>query len=350
MILFRRFWKRDSVDFDWAEEYRDEAGWRTVRNPELDATRHQKIARVVLGLVLLSLPLSVLALLVGAFTLAMVQRVEDEPEPVAYEHPWEAVGHAQAEQGVRVWLDGSGRDVAWVRSLSADRSNLDCGAARCEQHSVAAYLADGSVLIVGALVRPADGTLMANPYLLAWDPPLAEDRDVQPVEPGESLRTTWSAMGPRTEFPNASAVEAVVEEWAAHWVAGDQEFLQRISGDAQVQEFWTPPSGFDYVVGSAKIIDWGELPDSGGERVATVSLEVLPADLSGCVPAYAAEIAGDQEVCPESLLVSADIRLVAAENQTVRVLGSSPTGSGGRQFPSDVPRVGDDVWRGTAAR
>ena len=343
MSLLKRFSKRGDVNFDWAEEYRDDAGWRTVRNPELDATRQQKIARVLLGLILVSLPISMASCVLN---LATAQRTDDKPVTVPYEHPWEAVGHAQAEQGVRVWLDGSGRDVVWVRSLGAESANLDCGAARCEQHSVAAYLDDGSVLTVGTLVRPADGALMAVPYLLAWDPPLADGRDGQYPGSGELQWTTWSAMGPRTEFPDESAVEAVVEEWAVHWVAGDQEFLQRISGDAQVQEFWTPPSGFDYVIGSAKIIDWAELPDSGGERVATVSLEVLPAGHAGCVPAYAAETAGDREVCPKSLLVSADIRLVAAENQTVRVLGSSPTGSGGRQFPSGVPAVGDGVWGG----
>lgn len=345
MSLLRRFLKRNGVDFDWAEEYRNDDGWRTVRNPELDATRQQKVARVVVGLVLVSLPISMLAILLCALTLAMVQRIEDEPEPAVYEHPWEAVAHAQAEQGVRVWLDDSGRDVVWVRSLDAGRSNLDCGDARCEQHSVAAYLSDGSVLTVGALVSPADGALRATPYLLAWDPPLADDEERQPAISGEMMWTTWSAMGPKTEFPDESAVNAVVEEWAAHWVAGDQEFLQRISGDAQVQDFWTPPSGFDYVVGSAEIIDWAELPDSAGERVATVSLEVLPAEHAGCVPAYAAGTAEEREVCPKSLVVSADIRLVSAENQTVRVLGSSPTGSGGRQFPAGVPKVGDDVWR-----
>ena len=340
--MFRLFSKRSDTDFEWVDEYRDDAGWRTVRNPELDATKQQKTSRIVLGLVVASLPIAVASCL---FTLAMAQQTEEVPEPVVYTHPWEAVGHAHAEQGVQVWLANSGRDVVWVRSLDAAQSNLDCGPARCEQHSVAAYLSDGSVLTVGALVRPTDGVLMATPYLLAWDTRSADDGDERILGPEGAQWVTWSTMGPRTEFSNELEVAAVVEEWAAHWVAGDQEFLQRISGDARVQEFWTPPSGFDYVVGSAAVIDWAELPDRDGERVATVSLEVLPAGHTGCVSAYAAEIAGSGDVCPKSLPISVDIRLVAAENQTVRVLGSSPTGSGGRQFPSNVPKVGDTVWQ-----
>ncbi len=336
------------VDFDWAEEYASNEGWAAVRNPELEATRQQKIAKIVLGLIMVSLPVSVGSCVVA---LSAATGGDDAELVEPYQPPWEAVRHIQAEQAVQLWAENAGGVVDWVGSLNAAASDLVCDGVPCERHQVGVHLSEGSNITVEVLIHPSDGSVIAYPYPLVWEPPSQNEGSGLAATNGEINVDTWSASEgvTKTDLPNPTSVAAELEKWAVSWVNRDTDGLQRLSGLEDLVDFWLPPVGLEYVPNTIQIVDWVDFIGDSGRRVATVRLQVKPpVSERGCISSSATDVTPNSlPQCLKPVWISADIQMVAKEGQVVRVESSSPTGRGGSGNPdSSLPAVGNRVWSG----
>ena len=334
--------KKVADQMGWAEG--EDFGWDRIRNPEAHATRQQNISRLILILVLLSLPFSLVSCLV-AFT--ATQSGSEAPVTVeSYEHPWEPQASIAAEEGVKRWLAESGMNPVWLRSIRQTRSILSCdpaGAPACEEHLLIVEIDDGVILRIGALLHPDTAEFRTPPWIIGYGGETSDPWNDEASRLGSTTTPTWSVVSPKAELPD-NAEQALVR-WARTWVEGTPEQLQQLSLYPERRDYTTMADGWEFVEyggdeASLQILDWATLEDPNtGDSVfvITVSFDVTP-DWVDCYSGFAAERPPEdtREACPDPLTIAADVRLEVGTGSGAlpRVTGYSPPGQAA--LPPDI--------------
>lgn len=223
---------------EWARQFQ-ENDWRATPNPRAQASKQQRRARLLLRLILASLPVSLLSCLFS------ISRSSSPPPvvPVATDSS-SGVPQAQTQAQIvaREWLhDGrlNAKTLIWqgfkqsaltcveeaeeaegadVATTTTTILATDAAASRCEEHTFRAQLADNDRWMrITVTLHPRTGSV-AGVHMLTEAPP--PDR-----------RPTWNGQpGYETPAPLPGNFPGVASDWAVAWTTNDQSVLRQLGG------------------------------------------------------------------------------------------------------------------------
>lgn len=313
----------------WSTE--EDAGVRAVPNPDLKARSEQRRSQVLIGILLMSLPLSV-----GSCGLAAIALLSSGGDGTAAPlvREWEP-GQASAASAVAaVWehMANEGYTPERVVHVKADQAGIPCGffdpvlrtqpEFGCDQHQIAVWLPDGEQIGLSVLIDPTTSQPAVAPSLVPF-----------PLDPVWGEGPVWSRWyPPGGELPDD--ILTALEEWATAWSVGNQRELLRVAGSDEGGE--RPILGLDgweYVPGSISAAEHVASGPASWQVSATLEIRkiVVGEDGEDCATQEEADRAMRLEtpepaVCAPGLKIAVDLAVVRSESIT---LVDSPRRLGG---------------------
>ena len=349
---------------EWVEDFHGE-GWAAVPSPDSERSKAQRRARLWLGLVLVSLPVSLISCVSSCVALVSGGSAGESPAPP--QPPPQAQAQAQAQLAAEKWLVDGGVTPASLAWQGFETSRLPCGpseeAAYCESHDFSVLLSGDMRVRLTVTVDPATGAT-AGVYMS--DEPLDQWGRA-------GSRPVWVTANPAVRGDLPPGHEEELSQWAAAWTANDQSALRYLAGQDPSRDSEHSTLGQDgwTTQGGVEVLSVLEAPAPRADDtvndyyLATVSFPVaractvpIPGDqnagpaILNCAEctttaAEAGAEAGDIRTCDEALMVTADLRIKESDNRTI-VLGSSRVGETGPEDP--IPETGEQPQQTAAGQ
>ena len=371
---------------EWTREFQS-SDWTSTPNPRASKSRQQRRARLLMRLMLASLPLSLISCLV-----AMTGR--SSSDPVVQEDDTQDLqalfsrAHDQAQIVAEKWLAEGGvlpLSMIWqgfkpshltcepqLEPLPADENEADGGVpaalgdpalgdpaalVRCEEHLFRAHIERrgreryGSEWVqVTVTINPLTGTA-AGVHMLLEESQLTQDKPLWDKQPNR----TKADLGFSDDY-----LGAAIEEWASAWTAGwapeQQKTLYELAGvevgdignlNRLGEKPWFGLPGWEVIPGSVERLSQMVIAEGSESYLVTVGFDIAqrctthtedpvdvvdydsPRCLDECPEPeqdHRSFRDGGLEVCGSSLAMTADLH-ISIEEDTVKVVEYGAVGT-----------------------
>ena len=233
--------RKTSIEIpDWTKEFQG-ADWIATPNPEALAPKKQRKARIVLGCILVSLPLSFLSCMfsLGAFTASNTEPPEPVIDTTPDVSPEQYRTRAVAEIEARRWLKASNLQFTALAWQDHRDSSIDCYTATevstagqpdsvnkpCEIHTFFGAVDHEQAIRVEITINPDDNEVRGH-YIESRPLPVQQ----LPEEWGQgSLKVTEDILA---VLPDG--FRQTITEFIQAWTTNDQDALRLIAGEVTV--------------------------------------------------------------------------------------------------------------------
>ena len=227
---------------EWTKDFQ-QSGWAATPNPEAGASKQEFRARLMLWLILASLPISLLSCVIALPRQESSAPGQSQISATASTE-W-SLARSEAQVEAYRWLRSGGLDptaLAWRESRA---SLLPCSdGVSCEVHFFTTLLGDGERALLAVTVDPVTGIIAGVNITEEPEPEGEPDQQSDEDEPvGPPL---WSdSMEDASDGKPLEDIEARISEWASAWARRDLRDLAELAGGNTVSGQGPEDAGTD---------------------------------------------------------------------------------------------------------